>query len=232
MINITVSIMQPTFLPWAGYFNLIHNSDKFIFLDDVQLENQSWQTRNRILMNGVVNWISLPIKHENKSQKINETKLTNLVYWKKKFLKSFIINYSKHPYFENGLEIVNLLMNSDENLLSNLNQEIILFSLKKLNIKSNIYLSSCLNIEGVRTDKLIAICESLKATSYLSPIGSKNYLELDGFEENTNIKLIYQNYNPIPYLQKGSMEFISHLSILDIVSNLGWLGARNYIVDN
>ena len=83
------SIMQPHFLPWIGYFNLIAQSEKFIFLDDAQFSKNNWHNRNRILNNNLPLWISVPIKSGNLKKKINETEIVSDDRWKTKMVKKF-----------------------------------------------------------------------------------------------------------------------------------------------
>ena len=69
------AIMQPTYLPWPGYFNLISKADVFVFLDDAQFQKNSWHNRNRILVENKPHWITVPVKHKSLDQKINETEI-------------------------------------------------------------------------------------------------------------------------------------------------------------
>ena len=100
------AIMQPTFIPWAGYFNLMSQVDNFILLDDVQLEKQSWQTRNLLLINGKAKWISLPVKRFSLSQTINRTVFFDTDRWRGKVMRSFEQNYAKHIYYDAARDIM------------------------------------------------------------------------------------------------------------------------------
>ena len=80
------SIMQPTYLPWAGYFNLISSSDFFVFLDDVQFSKQSWQNRNRILIGDKMHWLTVPVLRENLKDKIYKIKIDDTRNWRKKHI--------------------------------------------------------------------------------------------------------------------------------------------------
>ena len=223
------AIMQPTFLPWAGYFNLMSQVDDFILLDDVQLEKQSWQTRNRLLLNGEAKWVSLPVKRINLSQSIKETEFLDSSRWSEKLKRSIQQNYGKHIHYNAVLDIMDLLELQQGDTLSSFNEKVIRGIAKGLGIGVNIHRSGDLSISGARSARLIAICEHFSAQEYLSPIGSADYLSEDGFVDKTTISLKFQKYEPIPYVQKGSQEFISHLSIMDVVANLGWDGAKTYI---
>jgi len=223
-------IMQPTFIPWAGYFELMLNSEEFVFLDDVQLEKQSWQTRNRLIINGKIHWLSVPVQHDNSKQLICDTKLLIDDIWRKKFLNSFLFNYKKHSFFDDAFEVFDYLINQSESKLSSFNINLIQFIKRRLNITSNTYLSSELAIGGNRTDRLISLCDHFNALEYLSPLGSLEYLQSDGFSNKTNTKLRFQNFSPIAYKQYGSAQFISHLSIIDVIANLGWLNTKKYLM--
>ena len=128
------AIMQPTFLPWAGYFNLMSQVDEFVFLDDVQLEKQSRQTRNQLLMNGCPQRISLPLRHNKLSQSIKETEVLNLGRWGEKLAKGFKLNYGKHPHYAAARSIIDLLILDREVKLSKLNETVIRFVAEKLEI--------------------------------------------------------------------------------------------------
>ena len=99
--------MQPTFLPWIGYFDLIDKVDKFVFYDDVQLSKQSWQVRNRIKnSSGNPSWLTLPIKKHPLSTKINEVEINEDKRLIKKIIKAFEHNYSKTPFFHEAYDLI------------------------------------------------------------------------------------------------------------------------------
>ena len=224
------AIMQPTFLPWAGYFNLMSQVDHFILLDDVQLEKQSWQTRNLLLLNGEARWVSLPVKRDNLSQSIRDTEFLDTSRWSAKLMRSFQQNYGKHIHYAAARDILDLLEFQPEDTLSIFNEKVIRETAKRLGIRAHIHRAGDLRISGKRSARLISICQYFDAEEYLSPVGSADYLSEDGFAEKTTISLKFQKYKPLLYPQKGSQEFVSHLSIVDVVANLGWDGARQYIL--
>lgn len=223
------AIMQPTFLPWAGYFNLMSQVDDFVFLDDVQLEKQSWQTRNRLLINGCINWVSLPLRHSKISTSIQETELCDMGRWSKKLTKGFRLNYGKHPHYDAASDIINLLTFETEVKLATLNERVISFVAEKLEITTRLHRAGELGVKGARSSRLISLCEHLKAKEYLSPVGAADYLTEDGFTLKTSTTLRFQDYHPQAYPQKGSRDFFSHLSIVDVIANLGWDRTREYI---
>ena len=226
--NKILTIMQPTFLPWIGYFKMIAISNNFVFLDDAQFEKQSWQSRNKILINEKPNYISLNIVKNHLNSRINEIKLNNPSFFLKKILKTFSQEYSKCLHYNDGKEIFDFILLNYSDSLCQTNIKIIQFICKKLNLNNNFFLSSEMKINLKRTDKLIKICENFNTDIYLSPMGAKKYLLSDQFTNKTNVKLLFFNYWHSKYHQKSKI-FQPHLSIIDLISNLGWKDAKKYL---
>ena len=100
----------------------------------------------------------------------------------------------------------------------------------QLGITTPLHRASELGVSGFRSDRLLAICRHFGAKEYLSPVGAATYLAEDGFAAHSSALLRYQNFQPRPYQQLGSEEFISHLSIVDVIANLGLAGAKEYLL--
>lgn len=223
-------VMQPTVLPWAGYFNLIAQADDFIFLDDVQLERQSWQTRNRLAFNGCIHWVSVPVKHLQLGQRIRESLIDNGRPWARKLERSFEMSYGRHPHYRDAATIIDWLTKGDGDSLAMRNENLIRSVVARLGLNCRFHRSGDLKVNGERSERLIEFCKHFGAAEYLSPTGSAAYLAEDGFAERSPATLRFQHYDPQPYPQKGLTDFISHLSIVDVVANLGWDGARDYVL--
>jgi hypothetical protein len=223
------TIMQPTYLPWAGYFNLISQADIFVFLDDAQLQKNSWHNRNRILVNHAPHWITVPVKHVSLDQTIKRTEIDNNRPWRKKHIKLIQQTYCKHPFVKDILGILNCVDQENFSSLSDLNIALVKWIIEKLTIKTKIFLSSQMELEGKRTARIVEILNKLNADTYLSPKGANDYLEADCFIDLTSTVLTFQQYNPAPYAQYMHNGFESHLSIVDVVANMGWDAAREYI---
>ena len=229
-MSITLVVMQPTVLPWAGYFNLMHLADDFVFHDDVQLEKRSWQTRNRLLLGGKAEWISLPIEHSGEKQKISETRVILDKKWTDKVHRDFRRHYGAHPYFGAAAEVMDTFLNCTTDNLARRNESAIRLVAERLQLQTRIHRASELGIEGVRSERLIAFCRHFRADTYLSPLGSADYLQADRFAERAPASLAFQNYAVPPYSQASCKEFVSHLSIVDVVANLGWEQSRDYVI--
>ena len=104
--NKTCVIMQPTYLPWLGYFDLIRQSDIFVFLNDVQFSKQSWQVKNRIKNLNKKLMITIPVKKSSLSTKIDMVLIDNTKNWKKKHLKSIYLAYKKSEFFDEIYPII------------------------------------------------------------------------------------------------------------------------------
>ena len=153
----TCSVMQPTYVPWAGFFNLIAKSDVFVFLDDVQFQKNSWHNRNRLLVNHKPHWLTVPVKSNKLNQTIKETEIDVTKHWRKKHRKILQQTYSKHPFASDMLEICSEIEKDKITHLADLNIHLILWILEKLEVNTEIFVSSKMSLEGKRTTRLISI---------------------------------------------------------------------------
>lgn len=224
--------MQPTFLPWPGYFRLMRQVAAFVFLDDVQLSRQSWQTRNRVLIGGRVHWLSAPIKHAGLDQTIAGTELMETPLWRAKMAGLLRQAYARHPFAADLQCLIDRIEAGGERCLAELNIALIADSAERLGIKPACYRSTAMALTSAhRTERLIEICRTLQCDSYLAVPGSAAYLEADGFRNRSDIALAFARFEPPAYPQQGGHDFVSHLSIIDLVANLGWQGAAQYIAE-
>ena len=212
-------IMQPTYLPWVGLFDLIDQSDVFVFLDNVQFEKQSWQQRNKIKTPQGWIWLTVPVL-QSLGQKINEVKINNNSNWKEKHLKSIQYNYDKAPYFKKYFKFFEETYNTNWECLADLNIHIIKWTSDQLNIKNKFVNSSSMNIKGRKTELLVDICKKLNADAYLSPLGSVMYIEENNLFERDGIKLEYQHFEHPIYKQLWG-DFMPYMSVIDLLFNEG-----------
>jgi hypothetical protein len=217
-----VSIHQPAYLPWLGYFHKIEASDIFVILDKTQFEKNSFNNRNKIkTLNGPI-WLTVPVQTTGKFKEnmLTDVKIADNSIWSKKHWKSIELNYKKAPYFdEYHLEFKNLY-ERDWIYLTELCHEMLKIFVRILGIKTEIILSSDMkNAESTKTQLLINICKELDATIYISGILGKNYINEDGFNKE-NIKLIFQEYRHPIYNQLHE-DFLPYMSIIDLLFNEG-----------
>jgi hypothetical protein len=214
--------MQPTYIPWVGFFDLIKKSDTFIFLDDVQFNKRSWQQRNKILNNKNIITLTVPVFSKNKFyQNINKTKINNEDDWKIKHLSSISFNYAKHNYFDEFFEIYKNTLLKKYEFISELNISLIKAITNYLNINCTFVYSSSLDINQKKENKIIEILKKTAATEYISPSGSISYLGDGEKILKLGFKFKYQDYIIREYSQKNCKNFIPYLSIIDLIFNHG-----------
>jgi len=227
------SIMQPTFLPWAGYFSLIAMSKQFVFLDDVQLSKQSWQTRNQINVGGKEQWLSVPVFHKDSHQLIKDTIIDDRTRWRDKQVKTIQMSYQKTPHFDDINYLFDIITDKSIQSLSDLNVKIIRETCSRLDLNAKQHVSSQIQKKSKdRSNRLIDICCEVGCENYLSPVGAKEYLLDDDFSKSGEVKASIFSFTPKPYVQPKTQTFVSHLSFIDVVSNLSMKGLKSYILDN
>jgi hypothetical protein len=161
------AIMQPTYLPWIGYFALMDMADVFVFLDDVQLSKQSWQTRNRIKSEaGKELMLSVPVRHAG-AQPIKDVEIDG-DHWIAKHLRSFEQNYRKAPYFTDAIALYGPVLRSEPAKLCDLNIALIAGIADHLGITGKrIRSSEVADKSADRRDRLVDICKQFGADTYL-----------------------------------------------------------------
>jgi len=209
-----VSIMQPYFLPYVGYWQLINLSDEFVILDDVNYRNRSWITRNKILENNQSKLINLQLVKASQNKKINEI----LIFGKKEKCFNIISNsYKKAPYYNSVISMLEkIIMNSELNLSKYLTYSIRLIN-EFLDLKATVTLSSNLknsnNLSG--EERIINICKSMNAGEYINVLSGSNLYDKSKFLDNS-IRLKFLNTDIKPYNQNVK-NFIPNLSIVDLL---------------
>ncbi len=213
--------MQPTYLPWLGYFDLIRSSDIFVVYDHVQFEKQSWQQRNRIRNKQGEIMLTVSVLHEKGLERIvKDVRIDHTRSILKKHLTSIELSYSKSPNFSIIFpELKEIYTRNIEHLID-LNIQLIKLGMKYLNIQKELRYSTQMKIEGQKVNALIDVCEKLGSTHYLSPVGSKIYIDENNLFPENNIELSYQNFIHPVYSQKNCTDFISHLSFIDYLFNI------------
>ena len=216
-----VSIHQPDFFPYPGFFNKIFYSDVFVILDRTQFEFGITNRNKIITPEGTWTRISVPVKNGQKFFQINDVKINNDMNWKKKNLDLISKSYSKSKFFDLYNTPINSIFEEKWEYLIELNIKILKTIFEWLDVKTKIIFESELNVKGTSSEKLLNICKDVKATKYVSGPGGKNYLDEKIFQKN-HIDIEYQKYTPISYSQLNSKSFIPNLSILDLLFNMGY----------
>tara|TARA_B100001939_G_C16929021_1_gene613108 strand:- start:288 stop:1007 length:720 start_codon:yes stop_codon:yes gene_type:complete len=217
-----IAILQPNYIPWKGYFDLIAYVDHFVILDDVQFTKRDWRNRNLIKTSQGTQWITVPVISKGKyDQKINQVMISGNS-WKQKHLNSLKVNYSKAKYFAEVFDLIEpLYIKQRSESLSEFNTKLIIEICNYLDINTQISLSSTLKINAIdKNTRLIEICNKHNAQTYVSGLSANSYIKEDLFE-SFDIKLEWFNYDGYnEYLQLWG-DMIHNVSILDLLFNCG-----------
>lgn len=230
--TLIASIMQPSFLPWLGYFNLIRKSDIFVFLDNVQFEPRSWQHRNRIYDGKREIWLSVSTTRPSGRESLISEVLVNYEHFRPEQLQETLRRvYMKHPFYSELESIVSNVFSKNHSLLCNLNVDLIKSVSNSLGLSTIFVMASSLKVRGRKAELLDSILGQVKADVLLSPVGSKNYLEPFGGHFPSGVEIRYQEFSPFPYRQRSSTNslFVDSLSFVDALANVGLSGLKELI---
>lgn len=203
---LTVAMMQPSFLPWLGYFELIRNADVFIFLDDFQFVYQSFECRNRLFVSkNVVGWLTVPVDKKNDFLKpINGISIREDLKWRNKMWRGIENNYGKTSYFATYVDTIKPLLVEPQFNLAKQNIGLISAICNILELKPKFLYSSQMPIEGKRSERVKNLLNAVGATKYLSAHGSFGYMFEDGVFPLPNIEVLFQNANLVHSTRKQS----------------------------
>ena len=212
-----VSIMQPYFFPYIGYFQLIANSDVFVIYDDVNFIKKGWINRNSILVNNTSYLFSMPLQNVSQNKLINEIFISDLDKWKMDLLKTISSSYKKAPFYQDVYPLIEKIISFDELNLAIYIQNSIQNLCAYLNINTKLIMSSeIVKNNGLKGEnKIIDICLQLGATQYVNAIGGFELYTKENFRVK-NIDLKFIKSEDIVY-QQFKNEFKPWLSIIDVI---------------
>jgi hypothetical protein len=212
--SVKLGIMQPYFLPYIGYWQLINAVDKYVIYDDVNFINRGWINRNNILLNKRQFLFTLTLSGASQNKLINEI----IVHEEQtKLIKTFEMAYKKAPFFEEVFLLVKQIFDyNDKNLAKFIGNSIVRIA-TYLGLKTEFVYSSEIekdcSLKG--QEKILNICNTLQATEYFNAIGGMNLYNKVNFDANS-IKLRFLKALPVEYKQFNS-PFVPNLSILDVM---------------
>jgi hypothetical protein len=208
--------MQPYFFPYIGYFQLIAAVDLFVLYDNIQYTKKGWINRNRILLNGSDTFISLPLKKDSDTLDVRERELA-ADFKPGKLLAQLDGAYRKAPYFEQTMSLVEPILRHDtKNLFTFLHHSLVK-TCEYLGIATQIQVSSAIDIDHTLKgrDKVIAVCRSTGAQTYVNAIGGQSlYAPEDFLREGIELRFIRSQ--ALSYEQFGA-PFVPWLSLIDVL---------------
>lgn len=215
-----VAIIQSSYIPWKGYFDLIHDVDEFIFLDDVQFTTRDWRTRNRIkTVNGLL-WLSVPAGND-RNRRICDVTLADHT-WQARHWKSIQHAYSTAPFFERYRKYFEeFYLGTHWASLSELNQAMTRgIAHDILGLATDMHDSRVYAAPGKRTEKLTELVTRAGGTHYLSGPSARDYIDPAAFSA-CGIQLEYKDYNGYPEYPQPYPPFEHAVSILDLIFATG-----------
>jgi WbqC-like protein family len=216
---VIVAIHQPQYLPWTPYCEKADSCDVFVYLDNVQFQKNGLQNRNQIKSATGPTWLTVPV-HATLDKTIRETRIVD-AHWKRKHMSSIAMNYARAPHLEWFSKYLKPILESDWELLSELNIAVTELLFNQLNIPCKRIRASELNVSGAADDLVVNICESVGAKVYVSGQGARGYQDQEKFHQR-GIELLYQEYHNPAYPQcHAKVGFIPNLSVLDLILNTG-----------
>ena len=216
-----VAIMQPTYIPWIGYFALMESVDIFIILDTVQFSKRSWQQRNQIKTESGPKWLTVPVFSKGKrDQLISNVEIDYSGKFPENHINMITQNYIKSEFFNNYSEDFFNIFRKKHQHLSSLSIDFILLIKDLLNIETTIKYSSDFLTSGTKDELLAELCHHNGASEYISPPGSRVYLDDSDSFIRRNIKVKYFDYKQIKYNQLYG-GFVEKMSVIDLLLNSG-----------
>ena len=213
-----IAIMQPYFLPYIGYWQLINAVDCFVIYDNIQFSKRGWFHRNNILIGGEKKLFTIPLKKDSDYLDVNKRYLSDdSDKTIKKIIAQIGSSYAKAPYFDDIFPLIKKIFLYDDKNLFNYIYFSINEVLNYLNVKMPIIISSKIEIDHSLKgkDKVMKIVETLGGNEYINPIGGVDLYSKQEFGE-ANIHLSFLE-SDVPVYQQFNKDFVSHLSIIDIL---------------
>jgi hypothetical protein len=213
-----IAIMQPYFLPYIGYFQLMSAADKFVLLDDVNFINRGWINRNRIAVNGEPYWMTVPLAQASQNRLINEIGIVGDTSWKQKILRTVKLSYHGAPHLAEVFPLFSEILEDAHGLLS-------LFLHRHLTRMAD-YIGLAVQIEKTTAvypkegksgqDRILDICRREGADSYINLPGGRDLYDATAFSA-AGIELLFLD----PNLSQMNLHYGGKegpvLSILDLV---------------
>jgi len=212
-------ILQPSYIPWRGYFHQIKKADLFIFYDDVQYDKHGWRNRNRIKTKQGGQWVTIPVYSKGVIENglpINQVKINWSENWNDKHLRSIQQAYSKAPYFDQNVALLEPFYQQHPEFLADFTIDLTIAIARQLGIQQTRFIrSSSLPAVGTRTDRLISILKNVGATHYISGPSARDYIEMDKFiSAGISLEYMQYDYAEYPQLYPPYDPFVSIIDLL------------------
>lgn len=217
----TIAIVQSSYIPWKGYFDLIRSVDEFVLFDDVQYTRRDWRNRNKIKTAQGIKWLTIPVEVKGRyHQRIRDAVVSDPT-WAQTHWQSLQHSYGRADFFSDfKATFESLYLGMTERHLSQINRRFIEAVCNVLQIRTPLRWSSEYDLVDGATQRLVAICKQAGATEYLSGPSARNYLDEQLFHD-AGIRVRYMDYSGYPEYRQLHPPFEHAVSVLDLIFNEG-----------
>ncbi len=226
-----ISIIQPCFVPWLGYFEQMAIGDIFVYLDDVQYTKKDWRNNNQLKSPYGMKPIHVPVGNASRNTLINQALISYNSPWEEDLINKITEWYKKAPYFDDIIGIIKPIIYNKYERLVDLNYNLNKAICNYIGINTPIYYTS--DIPNHSTDKnsrIIEICKHFEGVDLLyDGKSAQNFIDMELFKRH-GITVIFQDYVQSPYKQLWG-EFIPYTSVIDVMMNCG-KESMNIIMNN
>lgn len=216
----TVVVLQSNYIPWKGYFDLIHDADIFIFYDDLQFTKNDWRNRNKIKATNGTKWLSIPVGI-NANRLICDVTITD-TRWQRSHWDSLRQQYERRPFFKLYRSFFeDFYLSKPWTNLSELNHHLIkTIAIEILQVTTKFLDSREFQLRGKKLDRLVDLVSQTKATRYISGPAARGYIEPQRFAE-LGVQLVWKDYSNYPEYPQAYPPFEHGVTILDLLFNVG-----------
>ncbi len=226
-----VVVLQPSYIPWRGYFDQIRRADLFVFYDDIQYDKHGWRNRNQIKTSQGKQWLSIPVHSAGATQGvlIKDIKIDVSRPWARTHWKSLAGSYAKAPHFRRYASFLEPFYRRADTRLADFTIDLTVALAREIGISHTRFMrsSEIPPRTGGRTERLVQILRHVGARHYISGPSARDYVEDHPFAES-GITVEYMSYNYPEYPQLFP-PFDPQVSILDLLFMVG-SDAMSYIM--
>lgn len=225
----SIAILQSNYIPWKGYFDLIAAVDEFLIFDEVQFTRRDWRNRNKIVVQGTVKWLTIPVKTKGRYLEPIEEIETDGHGWAEQHCKTINHAYKRAPHFAEYQAILEATYQKAAGLLrlTEINELFLRTITGLLDIGTPITRANIVpRTTRLPTNRLVEICLGRHATEYVSGPAARTYIELAKFT-NAGIALRYADYAGYPVYEQHATAFEHGVSILDLLMRCGPAARRH-----
>lgn len=216
-----VAILQSSYIPWKGYFDLIRQVDEFILYDDAQFTKRDWRNRNQIKTKDGLLWLTIPVHVKGLFTQAIKDVMVSDATWGDKHFKTIAAAYARAPFFNDYRGMIEELYRGSRSLrLSDVNRRFIDAFVALLGIRTKLSWSMDYVLPEGRVERLVALCKQAGASAYLSGPAARDYIDPRLFAD-AGIELSYIDYAGYREYQQVHPPFSHHVSLIDLIFNVG-----------